>query len=69
MILAEILFFCTPILASKLDKPWINFLPIAPFEPFMTSLHSGSNRQLFLPNPISYHPQSYSHITTQRMVW
>ena len=64
VMLAEMLFFCTPILASKLDKPWINFFPAAPIEPLTTFLY-----HLFLPNPISHNPQSYSQITTQRMVW
>ena len=66
--LAEAFSPCPAMLASKLDLPWVNYWPAAPVEPFMSSLWSGANRQMFQPNPLSYYPQFFMRTTTQRMV-
>ena len=68
VVFGEMLFWCTPIVVSKLDKPWVNYVAIAPVEPSMTSLSQYGGRSLFIPNPLSYHPQWTFRTTTQGMV-
>ena len=68
VMLAEAFSPCPALLASRLDLPWVNYWPAAPLEPFMSSLWSGANRQMFQPNPLSYYPQLFMRSTTQRMV-
>ena len=68
MMLAEAFYSCTAILASRLDVPWVNYFPAAPLEPYLTSIWAGSSRRAFVPNPLSYFPQTSMSTTTQFMV-
>ena len=68
VMIAEVFTPCTALLANKLDLPWVNHWPIAPVEPFLSSTWIKGNRRLSQPNPLSYHPQFNTRVTTQRMV-
>lgn len=59
---------CTQILASKLDKSFVNYFPAGPIDPFFTAIYPRSNRRAFLPNPLSYVPQAGDVTTSQYMV-
>ena len=59
---------CTQVLASKLDKGFINYFPAGPFDPFFTTIYPNSNRRAFMPNPLSYNPQAGSVVASQHMV-
>ena len=59
---------CAQVLASKLDKSFINYFPAGPIDPFFTTIYPNSNRRAFLPNPLSYTPQGRSVVSTQHMV-
>ena len=68
MMLAEAFFSCTALLASRLDIPWVNYFPATPLEPYLTAVWAGSPRRAFVPNPLSYFPQTSMSTTTQFMV-
>lgn len=68
LLLASSMYPCTQVIASKLDRPFVNYFPAGSLEPMMTSLWPGSNRRLFLPNPLSYFPQHGVSVTSQRLV-
>jgi hypothetical protein len=68
VLLASSMYSCTQVLASRLDKPFVNYFPAGAIEPFMTSLWPGSNRRLFLSNPLSYFPQMDLSVTSQHLV-
>ena len=59
---------CTQVLASKLDKPFIDFFPAGPIDPMLTSIYPNSNRRALAPNPLSYVPQAGQTAATQHMV-
>lgn len=59
---------CTQILASKLDKSFVNYFPAGPIDPFFTAIYPRSNRRAFVPNPLSYVPQAGEVVTSQYMV-
>ena len=59
---------CAQVLASKLDKNFINYFPAGPIDPFFTTIYPDSNRRAFMPNPLSYNPQGGSVTTSQHMV-
>ena len=59
---------CTQVLASKLDKPFINFFPAGPIDPMLTSIYPNSNRRALAPNPLPYVPQAGHTAATQHMV-
>ena len=68
VMLGETFYSCTALLASRLNVSWVSYWPAAPMEPFMTTIWSGSGRRAFVPNPLSYFPQSSMSTTTQFMV-
>lgn len=68
IMLGEMFYQCTPIIARDLNVSWINYWAIGPMEPFFTSLWRGNKHRLFVPNPLSYFPQNDAGIITQRMV-
>ena len=59
---------CTQVLASKLDKSFVNYFPAGPIDPLFTALYPRSNRRAFLPNPLSYVPQAGEVVTSQFLV-
>ena len=59
---------CAQVLASKLDKPFINYFPAGPIDPMLTSIFPSSNRRALAPNPLSYVPQAGHTAATQHMV-
>ena len=61
-------YTCTALVAQKLNLHWVNYWAIAPVEPCFTTLWFGSNRALYVPNPLSYKPQTWMRVTTQHMV-
>ena len=68
IMLATSLNLCAQVLASKLDKAFINYIPAGPIDPFFTTIYPNSNRRAFMPNPLSYVPQAGDVIPSQRMV-
>ena len=68
LMLGEVFYSCTALLASRMDIPWVSYFAAAPLEPFLTSIWSGGNRRAFTPNPLSYFPQISMSTTTQFMV-
>ncbi len=68
VIVATTMNLCAQVLASKLDKSFINYFPAGPIDPFFTSIYPDSNRRAFMPNPLSYNPQGGSVGVTQHMV-
>ena len=67
MMLGESINPCTALLASVLNKSWVNYWPIALWEPIL-SHQWGITNQLHLPNPLSYLPQMSMRTSTQYMV-
>ena len=61
MIVATSLNPCTQVLASKLDKPFIDFFPAGPIDPMLTSIYPNSNRRALAPNPLPYVPSSWTY--------
>ena len=59
---------CAQVLASRLDKPFINYFPAGPIDPMMTSIYPSSNRRALAPNPLSYVLQAGHTAATQHMV-
>lgn len=68
LILGEMFYPCTALIAWKLSVPWVNYWAVAALEPYLTSLWPESPRRLFVPNPISYFPQIRMKTNTQLMV-
>lgn len=68
IMLATSLNLCAQVLASKLDKAFINYIPAGPIDPFFTTIYPNSNRRAFMPNPLSYVPQAGDVTPSQRMV-
>ena len=68
VIVATSMNLCAQVLASKLDKSFVNYFPAGPIDPFFTTIYPDSNRRAFLPNPLSYTPQGGSVMATQHMV-
>ena len=68
LILGTFMYPAVPILASRRNLPFINYFPAGAIEPFFTTLWRGSGRRVFLPNPLSYHPQMDLHVTSQHLV-
>ena len=66
--LAEAFYPCTPLLASRLELPWVGYFAAAPIEPYMTAIWPESPRRHFVPNPLSYFPQMGQSTTSQFMV-
>ncbi len=67
VMLGESLNPCTALLASVLNKSWVNYWPIALWEPYL-SHQWGAMNQLHLPNPLRYLPQMSMRTSTQYMV-
>lgn len=47
---------CTQVLASKLDKPFVNYVSHGPWDPMLTSMYPNSNCRTFIPLLLSYLP-------------
>ncbi|BDA49332.1 UDP-glucuronosyltransferase 2A1 [Coccomyxa sp. Obi] len=48
---------CLQVLSSKLELPFVNFLPAGPIDPMFDNIWRGANYRAPLPNPLSYLPQ------------
>ena len=59
---------CTQVLASKLDKPFVNYIPHGPSDPLLTTLYPNSNRRTFIPLPLSYLPLGSTVNNNQHLV-
>ena len=68
LMLGEVFYSCTSILASRMDLQWVSYFAAAPLEPYLTSIWPGSARRAFTPNPLSFFPQISMSSTTQFMV-
>ena len=62
------MFPCLQILSSKLDLPFVNFIPAGPIDPLFNFLWRGTNHRAALPNPLSYLPQSGLPVASQHLV-
>ncbi len=68
VLLGEMFYPCTALLANRLQLPWVNYWAIAPLEPHFTSPWASTNRRLLQPKPLSYFPQSWMRVSSQHMV-
>lgn len=62
------MFPCLQVLSSKMDLPYVNYLPAGPVDPVFNFLWRGTNFRAALPNPISYLPQIGMTVASQQMV-
>ena len=61
-------FPCLQVLSSKLDLPFVSFIPSGPIDPISDTLWRGFNPRAALPNPLSYVPQVGMALGSQHLV-
>lgn len=62
------MFPCLQVLSSKMDLPFVNFLPAGPIDPVFDTMWRGTNFRAPLPNPLSYVPQMGMPAPSQHLV-